>query len=287
MLYILYNSLSKSGKNQSKIYKKVSFAVKKINDPILNVIDVVKIKNYKELLDELKDEDKIVIIGGDGTLTHVINALKQCKKQPQIYAYKAGTGNDFLRNIKQQKNIEKIGNHLYKLNSFIKNLPTIKSNNLERYFLNGVGFGIDALIAKTTNEEKNKNLKTSFFKVTIKAFKEYKPLNNIIITVDGKEYKYNNVYLVSIMNGPFYGKGMKIAPKADLLSDKLSVIIIHSLKIRRILSVFALVYTGLHTKIKNVEQLFGKEIYIKNIPNNFSQVDGEIFETTETIEIKK
>ncbi|MDI3348058.1 diacylglycerol/lipid kinase family protein [Mycoplasmopsis arginini] len=287
MLYVLYNSLSKSGKNQNKIYNIVSLVVKKINDPILNVLDMIKIKNYKKFLEKINNEDKIVIIGGDGTLTHITNILRLVKNNPEIYAYKAGTGNDFLRNISVNKNVIKVAQNLYKINPFIRNLPIIKSNNLERSFLNGVGFGVDALIAKTTNEKKDNNEKASFFKVAIDSLKKYKKLQNIKITVDGKEYIYNNVYLVSIMNGPYYGKGMKIAPKANLLSDKLCVIVIHSMKLAKLLAAFALVYSGLHTKIKNVEQLFGREIKIENIPSNFSQIDGEIFETGKVIEFKK
>ncbi|MGX9359307.1 diacylglycerol/lipid kinase family protein [Mycoplasma sp. 332] len=287
MLYVLYNSLSKTGRNQSKIFNIVSKIVKIMNEDSLKIINVASSNNNNSLLDRLTNEDKIIIIGGDGTLTHIINTLKQSCAKPEIYAYKAGTGNDFVRNVKIHHKPEKRSRHLYKINEFIEKLPIIKSGNTYRYFLNGTGFGIDALIAKTVNEKKKSGARGSFFRTTIECLKKYKRLNNIKITVDKKEYFFNNINLVSVMNGPYYGGGMKIAPNADILSDKLCVIVVHDLAITKLLGAFMLVYSGMHTAIKNVEQIFGNEIKIENITNDFSQIDGEIFETGSIIEFKK
>ncbi|AZZ65208.1 transcriptional regulator [Metamycoplasma phocicerebrale] len=287
MLYVLYNLLSKSGKNPRKLFNIVSKTVNTFKKDNLKVIDITKIQDYKKEIDNVKKEDTIVIIGGDGTLTHITDKLRHIKNLPDIYAYKAGTGNDFIRNIKATKEYKVIKRKFYRINEYLHKLPIIKSGNLERSFLNGAGFGLDAMIAKATNDKKNKDGKASFFKVSLDCVKKFKPMDNIKLTIDGKEYIFNKVSLISVMNGPYYGAGMKIAPKANIKKDYLSVTIISNIKTIKLLCVFSLVYSGLHTKVKSVTQLFGKNIKIENIPNNFSQIDGEIFETNNRIEIYK
>ncbi|MCV3733606.1 diacylglycerol kinase family protein [Mycoplasma enhydrae] len=287
MLYVLYNLLSKSGKNQAKMFSIVSSAIKTFKRNSLKVIDITKIVDYQKEMSYLTKDDIIVIIGGDGTLTYVLNELRKAKNLPDVYAYKAGTGNDFIRNIKASKKYEVINRNFYKLNSFIKCLPTIKSSNLERSFLNGVGLGVDVEISKAMNTKKALHANASFFRVSLECIKNFQTKNNIKMTVDDKEYNLNDVSLIAIMNGPYFGGGMKIAPKANLASDKLSIIVISGLKPKRIIGLFGLVYLGLHIKVKYVKQLFGKYVKIENVPDNLVQVDGETFEVDKVVEIQK
>ncbi|TPE56978.1 transcriptional regulator [[Mycoplasma] falconis] len=287
MFYIFFNSFSKSGSNLKKRNKIINQAIKAFKIESYELKDITKIKNVKSILTSFTEKDIVILIGGDGTLTYITNAIKNEKILPKIYAYRAGTGNDFLRDLNSYKEVKIINKKFYLINDFIQNLPQVYFENKSRTFLNGVGFGVDAYIAEAVNKEKKETGHSSFFKTGIKAFKKYQPFKELIINIDGKEHKFHKVWLASIMNGKYYGKGMKIAPHANRQKKELEVLVIHNLSKFRLACLFPTVLTGRHIIYKKcVTELFGKNIEIKHPNLEFLQIDGEIFKAYNQIKIK-
>ena len=66
--------------------------------PSNDVIDVTKI-DYPEFFAGLKEEDEVVLIGGDGTINYLINQIDTENLKNNVYIYGNGTGNDFLNDI--------------------------------------------------------------------------------------------------------------------------------------------------------------------------------------------
>ena len=290
MLFLLYNSNSKIGKNKEKIFKVLASAIKTFKDGDIRVKDITKLDSIEERLAKInKEKDKILIVGGDGTLTSLINKYKKyLDNLPKIYAVKAGTGNDFLRNIIHSGYpVENINNKYFLINPFLKNLPICKVNNNEKTFLNGIGIGLDGYICKNVEEQRNKNNKQSFFKITLKSFMEFKPLEKLTIEVDGKKHELKKCWFASIMNGKYYGGGMKIAPKADFKGEKLQAIIINDINKFKLFMLFPLIYTGNHSKVKAVHFFEGKHIKITSDEKTYVQIDGEPQNDIHEIEVIK
>ena len=290
MLFLLYNSNSKIGKNKEKIFKVLARAIKTFKDGDIRVKDITKLDSIEERLAKInKEKDNILIVGGDGTLTSLINKYKKYfDKLPKIYAVKAGTGNDFLRNIIHSGYpVENINNKYFLINPFLKNLPICKVNNNEKTFLNGIGIGLDGYICKNVEEQRNKNNKQSFFKITLKSFMEFKPLEKLTIEVDGKKHELKKCWFASIMNGKYYGGGMKIAPKADFKGEKLQAIIINDINKFKLFMLFPLIYTGNHSKVKAVHFFEGKHIKITSDEKTYVQIDGEPQKDINEIEVIK
>ena len=290
MLFLLYNSNSKIGKNKEKIFKVLARAIKTFKDGDIRIKDITKLDSIEERLAKInKEKDNILIVGGDGTLTSLINKYKKyLDKLPKIYAVKAGTGNDFLRNIIHSGYpVENINNKYFLINPFLKNLPICKVNNNEKTFLNGIGIGLDGYICKNVEEQRNKNNKQSFFKITLKYFMEFKPLEKLTIEVDGKKHELKKCWFASIMNGKYYGGGMKIAPKADFKGEKLQAIIINDINKFKLFMLFPLIYTGNHSKVKAVHFFEGKHIKITSDEKTYVQIDGEPQKDINEIEVIK
>ena len=290
MLFLLYNSNSKIGKNKEKIFKVLARAIKTFKDGDIRVKDITKLDSIEERLAKInKEKDNILIVGGDGTLTSLINKYKKyLDKLPKIYAVKAGTGNDFLRNIIHSGYpVENINNKYFLINPFLKNLPICKVNNNEKIFLNGIGIGLDGYICKNVEEQRNKNNKQSFFKITLKSFMEFKPLEKLTIEVDGKKHELKKCWFASIMNGKYYGGGMKIAPKADFKGEKLQAVIINDINKFKLFMLFPLIYTGNHSKVKAVHFFEGKHIKITSDEKTYVQIDGEPQKDINEIEVIK
>ena len=290
MLFLLYNSNSKIGKNKEKIFKVLASAIKTFKDGDIRIKDITKLDSIEERLAKInKEKDNILIVGGDGTLTSLINKYKKyLDNLPKIYAVKAGTGNDFLRNIIHSGYpVENINNKYFLINPFLKNLPICKVNNNEKTFLNGIGIGLDGYICKNVEEQRNKNNKQSFFKITLKSFMEFKPLEKLTIEVDGKKHELKKCWFASIMNGKYYGGGMKIAPKADFKGEKLQAIIINDINKFKLFMLFPLIYTGNHSKVKAVHFFEGKHIKITSDEKTYVQIDGEPQKDINEIEVIK
>ena len=87
MKYYLNNPLSNNGISQ--------------DIPGVDVIDATKL-DYPEFFAGLKEDDEVVLIGGDGTINYLINHVDVSSIKNNIYIYGNGTGNDFLNDINEK-----------------------------------------------------------------------------------------------------------------------------------------------------------------------------------------
>ena len=149
----------------------------------------------------------IISIGGDGTLNMLSNVLAE-KNIP------LGTGNDFAR-------------HVYnKWDDVIATVTSDKTINIDlgccndRYFMNVLGIGYDAMIAEETKED-NKVLFRLFFYLwnALKYLPFYKEKE---IHIQSEDFSKNApTFMAAFGNGTFFGNEMNITPKADITDGQL------------------------------------------------------------------
>jgi YegS/Rv2252/BmrU family lipid kinase len=245
----------------------------------VRVKSLLEIEDKKEFLSNLDPETKIIIVGGDGTLNRVANEIRGIENLPEIYLYKAGTGNDFLRSLKNKKKLTRIDQYLI-------NLPNVTFKNEDIVFLNGIGLGFDALVCHTVEESKKKKNKLNFFSSVFKSLKNFQPFD-FEVEIDGKRQRFEDAWFVSIMNSKYFGGGMKIAPKADRESDTLEVVVIHGISKFKLSLFFPLIYLGWHTGIKNVKVFTGKNIKVFSDLPAYVQIDGDVYDNVLELEARR
>ncbi|HHT82814.1 MAG TPA: hypothetical protein GX003_05200 [Acholeplasmataceae bacterium] len=277
MYLILYNPISRNGAN-TNIVEKVVKKMKKKHESV-RVKSLLEIEDKKEFLSNLDPETKIIIVGGDGTLNRVANEIRGIENLPEIYLYKAGTGNDFLRSLKNKKKLTRIDQYLI-------NLPNVTFKNEDIVFLNGIGLGFDALVCHTVEESKKKKNKLNFFSSVFKSLKNFQPFD-FEVEIDGKRQRFEDAWFVSIMNSKYFGGGMKIAPKADRESDTLEVVVIHGISKFKLSLFFPLIYLGWHTGIKNVKVFTGKNIKVFSDLPAYVQIDGDVYDNVLELEARR
>ena len=184
----------------------------------------------------------MILIGGDGTLNRVVNQIRGMQIKPQLYMYKAGSGNDFMRSINAKK-------HIVDIKPYILNLPTLKVNGKEELFLNGAGVGLDGLVCYNVNTAKEAKIKSNYFKNAFKSFMTYKPVS-VQIDIDGKSFEEQNVWFVTAMNAPFFGGGMKLAPRMKRGLPHLELVVIRKVPRWLIILIFPTIYLGWHRIFK-------------------------------------
>lgn len=270
MNYVLYNPLANS--NQGEATKnEVLLALKAKFGEEFQEENVTKM-DYDAFLKGLKKSDNVVLLGGDGTLNHFANIIYGKKLPCPFYVYKAGTGNDFLRDVESE-----VKDNLLEINKYVENLPLIQVIDKEYRYINGIGYGIDGMCCEVAEAKKAAGAtKISYSGISIKLLLHgYKP-PKAKITIDGETKEYEKVWLASAMNGRYYG-GMNATPEQNRLSDKVSVLCFHGSSKFKTLMIFPKLFKGEHVKYtKNVEIRSGHDVTVEFDTPCALQIDGEV-----------
>ena len=266
--YILYNPLAGNGKGE-KCIDSIS-----IPDGKSVFIDMTQNLDYKSLFSKIQGEDRLIVCGGDGTLNRFINEVYDFKIEIPIYYYAAGSGNDFLNDLNLKPSKTPI-----QINDYIKNLPTVSVNGKTYRFINGIGYGIDGYCCEERDKKHKKTGKTvNYTLIALKGLLyAFKP-RKAFVTVDGKEYTYDRVWMAPAMFGRFFGGGMMVAPMQNRKNKENSVtlIVAHNLSKLKIITLFITIFKGKHIKFKkNVAVHTGADITVRFDKPSPLQIDGE------------
>ena len=269
MDYLLINQLTQSGKsqlNENKILDDLKDECKNVNVVIYNKI------NFDDLTRKLKPTDRIILVGGDGTINYFANDYIKNGLRCNCYIYtkSGGSGNDFIMDI------EPTGKLLL-LNPYFENLPTLIANGQTKKFINNVGYGLDGIVCQIAEKKRKEGKKINYTFIAAKLILGGYKKRNARVLVDGEEYLFKNVWICPTMNGRYYGGGMKCAPNQDRKSDKVSVVAAYGSTRLSILYKFTKIFKGTHTKYqKNVKILEGHTIEVFFNKPCTLQYDGEI-----------
>ena len=267
---VLYNPLSKSGESAST-FKTVRRYFHKTKETY-EIKSIIEIKDINEFVKSLDEDVKFVFLGGDGTLNKVFGRLYNQEVKRDLYLLRAGTGNDFARSVTRRRKA------FIHLNPYLLNLPLITYDNIEdktTTFINGVGVGVDGLIAYNVNNTNKKKSKFNYFRETISSFFKYKPIS-MDISVDGSSFEANKVYLATVMKAKYLGGGMMMAPDQKREDKKLTLVVVANIPKLILLLVFPFIYVGWHRIFKRYIKFYkGNEFLIKPKEEVYMQMDGE------------
>ncbi|MCR5267579.1 MAG: diacylglycerol kinase family protein [Lachnospiraceae bacterium] len=264
---ILYNPMSGNGKG-----KNVAENITLPEGTTAEFVDITKITDYKSFFDGIKEPDRLVLCGGDGTLNRFVNDTADLKRPKEILFCPSGTGNDFLNDIGKPEN------GLVELDPYIAHLPTVTVKGKTCYFLNGIGFGIDGYCCEEGDKQRaagKTDINYTSIAITGLLF-HFKP-RMATVTVDGVTKTFRKVWIAPTMNGRCYGGGMFPTPGQDRLhNDTVSLMLMYGKGRLKTLMVFPSIFKGEHVKhTEMVEIMSGKEITVKFDMPTALQIDGE------------
>ena len=267
MNYILFNPHSGHGKSVE--------CAEKINAEYKDgskTVDITKVC-YAELLNGVSADDRLTLLGGDGTLNRFVNDTKDLSIPCKVYYYPSGTGNDFFVDICDEAPDQPID-----ITEYIKDLPTVTIDGRNYLFINGVGYGIDGYCCEVGDKIHAAGKTPNYTTIAIKGLLfHFKPRNATVI-VDGVEKSYKKVWIAPTMFGRHYGGGMIPTPaqSRDAEPKKLSLMVFHGSSKLKTLMIFPSIFKGEHVKhTKYVEVIEGKEITVKFDSPTPLQIDGE------------
>lgn len=278
MIYILYNPLANNSHGQQDAER---WAERLTTKSIFkNVIGL----NFRELINKLKASDEIVLCGGDGTLNRFANDTYGMNYRCKVSYAKCGSGNDFYRDVEKYEEDGRID-----LKPYLKHLPLIKVNGIERRFINGIGYGIDGDTCLIGDEirAKDPNAKINYPKIAVSLLLKKFKTKTAEIEVDSIKAIFKHAWAAATMNGRYYGGGIMSAPDQDRLNAKheCDLVVLSSFGRIRTLLRFPGFSKGKHKGKKYVTHFQGKHIKVTFSAPCALQIDGDVVKDVTTYEV--
>ncbi|MGE5580862.1 MAG: diacylglycerol/lipid kinase family protein [Bacillota bacterium] len=235
----------------------------------------------------------IAAMGGDGTLSEVINGMftrydGRIPEDLKLAAIPSGTGNDFLSgsdiSTEWMDAVDALGAPSLRK---VDVLEVSDSNGLRRYAANCLGFGYDAYV--TGNVTKRGTGRVGPLGYMVEALRGLFVFNpaNLKIGVDGAEPSdRERVWLLSVTNSEKYGGGMKVNPGAKIDDGLLNYAMLHGVSRRSLFSLVFLVRSGKHIGKPGV--LLGTiASMVVDAPQGFPcHVDGDTVRVTYPVTVR-
>jgi diacylglycerol kinase (ATP) len=232
--------------------------------------------------------ETIVAAGGDGTVNEVVSGIVGRKAAVAILPI--GSGNDFSKVIGISKTIDHAIDAIINGRRKLLDLGKVSYWNnsgekKERYFINTLGMGLDAEIAKETKQIKFLRGLPLYLLAAIKAIQKHSP-NEYKITED-KITKFERAFFICAGNGCFEGGGFKLLPNANPNDSLLDICILGVMPIHKAIGIIPKLINGTHENLPKVSMWESRKFIIEGKNTFILHGDGEIFEeNTMRAEIK-
>jgi diacylglycerol kinase (ATP) len=221
--------------------------------------------------------DVILLLGGDGTIHRHLGQLARLGLP--VLVVPSGSGNDFARSLGLRRLRDSLtafrkfcsgaGNvHCVDLGliSAAKNAGESPAPHELRYFCCVAGVGLDGEVSRRANRLPRwvrghggylLSLAPSIFTFAPLPMKILTPVEYPDENNDGNESwiprSDQPTLLAAFANTPFYGGGMKIAPRAKMDDGLLDVCIVGGVDPFKLFCMFPTIYSGRHLNIREVE----------------------------------
>jgi len=227
----------------------------------------------------------VIGFGGDGTQREITIGAAGANNLV-IGSVAAGSGNDFGRGFQSFKDGPAIARYLQSPKSAACDLGEF-SNGEVHQFVSSSGIGFDAEISDIVNRSSLKKqlnrigagklVYLMYVILTLIRFQKF----DLMVQLDGEEKEFHDVWFATIHNQAYFGGGMKISPHSKTNDGVLELTVVHGISRLKLLLVFGTVFSGTHTRFKEVAQFSAKEISAKTPHHSiYRHVDGDAIAKT-------
>ena len=280
MKYIfILNPLAGSGANEMKIRKAID-ALPEADDCELYVTHGERDATafVRKWCDKHPGEAvRFIACGGDGTINEVFNGAVGYENV-SVTCYPCGSGNDFVKTFGGAERFLDIPSLVH---APLQKLDILKVG--DRYCVNVLNFGFDTTVARTVQEDRNKNghgSKNSYTKgILIALMKSMR--NKFSVKADGEEMVTEGEALFCTLgNGQYVGGSFKCAPRAVPNDGWIEVCVVKCISRLRVPGIIGIYTRGEHLdspKMKDIVRYKRAKHIEVEAPEGFAySLDGEI-----------
>jgi len=211
---------------------------------------------------------RIVAMGGDGTVNEIANGMLD--RDAVLAVIPAGTGNDFIRMLGIPADPFEALDVLTDGRERTMDLGQVAD---DRYFVNGVGIGVDAQVARDVLQMKRLQGAAAYVSAAVREVFRFKAFP---VTIESADWQLDTTCLsIGLSNGKFAGGGFKLAPEADIVDGRIDISAIEDYSRLERLVRLPLVRAGKHLGWRKVHYRQLTEATIASPSKLIAHVDGE------------
>jgi len=235
--------------------------------------------------------DRVIAVGGDGTLSEVLNGLwwEEHGDMPSLGMVPFGTGCDYFRNFENGTGMAArlktaLGESAVKV-SLGKCRYQVQDGMRQRVFANVLGMGFDAEVVRRF---KSSNLqRLGLLSYGISAIAEMRQLRPFALdgTVGDSSFRADMVFFAATL-GRCFGKGMRLAVDASPSYDRFEFVRAAPMSPLGLLSPLIRAYLGLRQDASVITRLYGSRAVLGSSMPIMFEADGELLGPTGMIEIE-
>lgn len=211
----------------------------------------------------------LVVMGGDGTISEVLNGI--LPSPVELGLISIGTGNDTARSLGLPYN-----NTAAALEVILSGAP--RSIDVgwaeDRFFISTLGVGFPAAVAAAANQLTWLKGRAAFFGSFCKALSRLKAVP-LVLTMDGRSLELRCT-CVLILNTPYCGGGMLLAPGAKVDDGFFDVVVVSDIGRWDLMLHFPLAYWGRHLKHRHFSVCKCRQIEVQSSFPIRKMFDGDL-----------
>lgn len=215
----------------------------------------------------IKEGSELIVgVGGDGTMNEIANGFFENREpinpETALGIVPSGTGSDFSRSLHIPQGTKSAVSVLLRAPSTLIDVgrATFVSHHgvkEDRYFINVSDFGIGGEVVHRMNQRRMQRKASSYFRSLVSTFLRYKN-KRLNIFIDGKEVPDHDFMIGAIANGRIFGKGMKVAPEANLTDGLFDVVLVKGMRLLEFLKNVRKLYSGTHLSHPKIALIRGR-----------------------------
>lgn len=187
-----------------------------------------------------KDMDVLVVAGGDGTFSDVINAVDL---SDVILAYlPLGTGNAFKYALQYKGWLSELSRRIKA--GPVRALDLVDCDSMRKGYMMSAGLEGEVIRLRDQYESRGSLGLKTYGRAAFQAYFKHYKRNSAKIRIDDTCHFAENILSVMIMKQPYYGAGMQVMPRARFDDGLLHIKIITSGLVQSVLSSMGSFLTG-------------------------------------------
>lgn len=215
--------------------------------------------------------DRVVAVGGDGTLNEVVNGFfaDDAPVHPAavLVPISCGTGGDFRRSLGAPAAPEAAAQALLQPRTRRVDVgrlqyTTAAGREAVRYFLNVASFGMSGAVDRAVHAlppRARASGRLAYLAAILHTLIRYRN-QPVALAVDDAPVYTGPVRNVAVANGRFFGGGLPIAPEAWIDDGLLEVVVLGDLPRRAVLRHAGRFYAGTHLALDGVHAFRGRRV---------------------------
>jgi diacylglycerol kinase (ATP) len=213
--------------------------------------------------------DAVVAVGGDGTVHEVANGVLD--GDALFGVIPLGSGNDFAHAAGVPRDVTAA------LGAVLHGVPRgVDAGRVNgRWFVNGVGIGLDARVAIEANRVRRLRGVGMYLWALARVLRSFRP-PQIRLEVDGTLWLDRPLTLVTVGNGPRQGGGFHMNPGARLDDGLLDLCACDALGTARVLRFLPHTLRGTHLGLPGVSCIQARRVEVSSPEPLPIHADGEI-----------